>query len=267
MYKIGWEATYGYGDILGAYCYSSRISHEKKERVNLEFWWYNDRPFYPPQNKFHPEDPESVLERVELIQKLVNIKKVEITHKDLPEHTGDIRQRKRFLNRNDFNWESTLWEMRDQPEDLGHFAVWSSRTNKEDYRKHTLKHWKVPYTYEEFDDFVLNMQKASGKTPIYVDYRMPVKEVFEIIRTSSFCVGNDGIGNVISKNYFKPIIVTSKDTHLSKIHAGPWAFIINKKEREYDIQKQNLANYFVNVEIENQKEAINVYRKSFTELL
>jgi len=258
MYKIGWEATYGYGDILGAYCYASRVSTEKNEHINLEFWWYKDRSWYPPQNKFHPDDPESVFERLEKIKNFVKIENVKVSHKDLPEYQGNIKDRIRHSKRNHTGFKSTLWKMQKQAEDLGHIAVWTGRTNKEDLRKHSLKHWKIPVTYDEMDEYIREAEKATGKKAIYVDYRMPVDEVFDIIRTSSFCIGNDGIGNVISKNYFKPIIAMTKQPSMTKVNSGPWAFIINPKDKP-DIKKCLLFNSIIN----KQREHIMLYKETF----
>ena len=254
MYKIGWEATYGYGDILGAYCYASRMQSKMKSPINLEFWWYADREWMPNNKRYHEKDAETVFERVEKIKEHVEFDDtIKITHKDLPHYKDDPRHRTRFFNKNDHSWKSSVWKTKKQPQDDGHIAVWTSKTNKDDLRKHKLKHWKIPYTYQEIEDYIRKIEFITEKKSIHVDYRMPVDEVFDIIRTSSFCIGNDGIGNVISKNYFKPIITTSKNTDLTKRTSGPWAYIINPKEytdnEEYDMKI-----------IEDQYEKIDEYR-------
>jgi hypothetical protein len=257
MYKISWEATHGYGDILSAYCYSSRISYEKNIQVNLNWWWYPDRPFYPPKEKYL-EDPESVYERMELIKKFVDIPSNIVFTEEVrePWEKGEWAQRPKFENRKKHGWMSTTWKMKDEPCDDGHVAVWTSAKNKIDWRTHPIRQWKIPFPKEFYDEYVQLIENKTGKKVIHVDYTMPVDEVFDIIRTSSFCFGNDGIGNVISKNYFKPLIVTSKNEYLTTYeNSGQWVYVIDPK-REFSIKNMKLIEQIIDI----QKDEIEEYR-------
>jgi hypothetical protein len=227
MFEIIWEGTYGYGDILGAYCHASRISAERKEQVQLKFIWYEDRQWTPKENKFNEKDPETVLERLNAIRNHVDMSDVIIKHENVDAYKGTEpyqKDRPRYSNRTRiYDWKYTVWDMAKEPEDLGHIAVWHPKTNIERFNRHPLRHWKEPISDKDLDEYYDYVSKETGKKIELVHYRMPVDEVFNIIRTSSFCIGHDGIGNVISKNYFKPIIVFSKQT-LSKTTSGPWIY-------------------------------------------
>jgi len=231
MFEITWEGSYGYGDILGAYCHASRISHELQDQVQLKFIWYADRHWMPKENKYHIDDPETVLERANLIQNYINMGDVVVKHENVDAYKGTEpyqKNRPRYFNRkNTSDWKYTMWSMMDQPEDLGHIAVWHPKNNIDRFNKHPIRKWKEPINDDKLDAYIQFVSLTTKKEVKEVHYRMPVDEVFETIRTASFCIGHDGIGNVISKNYFKPIIVFSLQK-LSKITSGPWAFHTHK---------------------------------------
>jgi len=244
MIKVKWEATHGYGDILGGYCHASRCAYQNDTEVVHEWLWFKDRDFYPPSEKYK-EDPETVLERLDLIKQYVNIDDrvtFKETHLDYTITSDDPfgRNRPRYENRMSYDWKSTVWKMADDSRDDGHVAVWTSKKNKKDWRNHPLRHWKHPFSDEWYDDFIQKIVDTTGKKVIHVDYTIPVDEVFDIIRTASFCFGNDGIGNVIAKNYFKPIFVTSKDNgSITRSTSGNWAYIIDPMKPNTIISCQN----------------------------
>jgi hypothetical protein len=253
MYKLEWEGTYGYGDILGAYCHAGRLQNKLNESIDLTFRWYADREWIPKENKYHDDDPETVLERVELVSKHVDYENVITQHVEYPRHTGIPAERIRYVNRQDIDdWWSTTWKMKEEPRDDGHVAIWMPKTNKTRFNRHIVRHWKEPIKDSTLDSYH-NYLRKEGKKLIQIDYRMPVDEVFDIIRTASYCIGHDGIGNVISKNYFKPIVVFSKQISFSKTIAGPWAYVT-----------RSMTNDLWNVDelIDTQKEIIDEYRST-----
>lgn len=260
MIHVKWEATHGYGDVLGGYCHASRLCYNQQTDVLHEWLWYDDREFYPPSEKYK-EDPETVLERFYKIKRyVVNEQRVQFKQTHLKFDHDEIndplgRDRIRYKNRN-FGWEATTWKMAHEPRDDGHIAVWTSRKNKVDWRNHPVRFWKHPFPDDWYENFIETTISKTGKKIIHVDYTIPLDEIFDIIRTASFCFGNDGIGNVISKNYWKPIFVTSTNSEmLTKETSGCWSYIIDPKKPSSITNCKNLEAL-----AELQKYEIEEYR-------
>ena len=110
-------------------------------------------------------------------------------------------------------------DLRRSPRDKGHIAVWESSKNIRPSPR-----WKDPVHPED----ILEFAGSLGKDVIPVHYRMPVSEVFEIISTSSFCIGYEGMGNVIAYNYRKPMIVFSESKIITRNTSGPWPYVTRK---------------------------------------
>jgi len=105
------------------------------------------------------------------------------------------------------------------PRNEGHIAVWESSTNLRPSPR-----WKDPVHPNDILDFANSL----GYDVMTVNYRMPVSEVFQIISSSSFCIGYEGIGNVIAYNYRKPMVIFSESKIITRNTSGPWPYVTRK---------------------------------------
>ena len=248
---LEWEATYGYGDIIGAItnahwrniCYNDN---------KLKLVWYDDRSFYPPENKYHLKDPESVLYRTEEIISYFDPNKlINVSH----EVKTLIGKRSRYVNRFKMNqWWTTLWQSNIQSSDQGYIAIWHPFDNIDDLSKTPGTSYKSPLNYEEWQKVIKSINNQFDVK--YINYRMPVREAFNIVANSHACVGYEGIGQLISKNFWKPCITYTKQPKLSKITGGPWTMCDDKYKSKID----NLQPI-----IDDQLKKINMCKKIYAD--
>jgi hypothetical protein len=253
MYRLTWEGTYGYGDCIGAWANAGRIQNDFDKDVELTFNWYEDRPWFPPHKKYHVDDPESVLERCEGIAKhfQVDTNRITLKHARRDKWDDTISQRPRFINRYmELDWRGTTWKTAKQPYDGNYIAVWNYNKNVDNHQNDPRRRWKKPVDHDSLSKYFRYVSALSGMEVVEINYRLPMDECFDIIRGASFCIGYEGIGNLISKNYFKPIIVFSQPNGVVTNTSGPWHFRANNIEDAED---------FENI-IEDQYEQIDKYR-------
>lgn len=98
-----------------------------------------------------------------------------------------------------------------------HVAVWTTRHNLTPVAK-----WKNPIGTNATNEIVTNIVKSGLKVK-HVSYRDDIEYVFETIRTAKFCIGYEGMGNLISQSYRKPCLVFSENEFHSKVTSGMWA--------------------------------------------
>lgn len=203
---LEWEATYGYGDIIGG------VTHAIRHDRDLYFNWHKDRHFYPPNQKYHPDDPETIMERTEyIISKFKCDIEIEHRHKDKMEY--------RFVNRiEETEWYGTVAPTVDEPEVTDTIAIWHPMNNVD--RK------RCPLSNENWHA-LLKILNRKGENLEILSYRDPIDHVFETIRKSKLCIGYEGMGQLISKNYYKPLITYSDNKALSKVTGGEWSYVSN----------------------------------------
>jgi hypothetical protein len=106
--------------------------------------------------------------------------------------------------------------------------------------------------WDMLDTFMRNVYLPDhpGTELVYVGYRDKVSDVLEHIRTSTLCIGYEGIGNVIARQHWKPLITFSSQRAMSNITSGPWAKITPRFSRVFDdlyaemTSQQNLIEYW-----------------------
>jgi hypothetical protein len=103
------------------------------------------------------------------------------------------------------------------PESGSHIAVWTTRHNLT-----PVASWKNPVGAGAMRD-LCNTLIDQGHEIREVSYRDDMEYVFETIRTAKFCIGYEGMGNLISQSYKKPCLVYSTNEYHSKITSGMWA--------------------------------------------
>lgn len=235
---VEWEGTYGYGDIVGAI--TNAIRYNKDLVIN----WHKDQKYFPPTQRYDENDPETIMERFNFIVSqyhgTVNIK-----------HQVKEKREYRFLARADeFKWYGTIAPTVKQPEVTDTIVVWHPLNNKDKLCLDWGTQYKDTLTSQEWQT-LFNL--LEDETVVQVSYRDPIEHVFESIRKAKLCIGYEGIGQVIAKNYWKPLITFSDRPELSTITGGPWSHITPR-----------LDNSIMNLEetIENQLRQINEYRQS-----
>lgn len=201
---IEWEATYGYGDIIGG------VTHAIRHDRDLYFNWHKDRHFYPPDQKYHPDDPETIMERTEyIISKFKCNIEIQHVHKEKWEY--------RYINRvEEDKWYGTVAPTVDEPEVTDTIAVWHPMDNV-DLKRQVLSNddWEAMF----------KLLKTKGENLVFLSYRDPIDHVFETIRKAKLCIGYEGIGQLIAKNYYKPLITFTDNNVLSKITGGCWSHV------------------------------------------
>jgi hypothetical protein len=95
-----------------------------------------------------------------------------------------------------------------------HVAIWTTRKNLTPVAK-----WKNPVG----TDAIMSIANNTELNVKHVSYRDDIEYVFETIRTAKFCIGYEGMGNLISQSYQKPCLVFSENEFHSKVTSGMWA--------------------------------------------
>jgi len=106
-----------------------------------------------------------------------------------------------------------------EPVKGNHIAVWTTRNNLT-----PVSIWKNPVGAGVMEELCASLEKQ-GHEIRYVSYRDDIEYVFETIRTAKFCIGYEGMGNLISQSYRKPCLVYSQNQYHSKVTSGMWAEI------------------------------------------
>lgn len=215
------EGTYGYGDIVGAVAYALKNKYKK-----ICFLWFNDRKWCPPDTRYHKDDPETVLERTNYIVRKMSYD-IEILH--FIKETF-VRPYYSYKKKHD----KTLYSFIDDPEDYGHIALWTSKYNVDQLRSDPLREFKDPIHHDK----IINALKILERPIEFVSYREPIHHTFEKIRTASICIGYEGMGQLIAKNYYKPMITFSRGI-ISKSTTGKWGMITDSlDDRIFNIEEE-----------------------------
>lgn len=112
----------------------------------------------------------------------------------------------------------------DKPEKGNHIAVWTTRHNLT-----PVADWKDPVGWKKMIELFRDLERA-GHEIRPVSYRDDIEYVFETIRTAKFCIGYEGMGNLISQAYRKPCLVYSRNEYHSKVTSGMWAEVSSTYE-------------------------------------
>jgi hypothetical protein len=240
---LTWEATFGYGDIVGSITNALWRRHIGLDS-DLEYIWYTDRPFFPPEKRYHPDDPETVFERLlYIVSQFEDSQNINITHTEKEFLHSDPGKRLKFINRfKQDDWWATLWKTKIAPIETDTIVIWHPLNNVDDLSKDPGTAYKSPLDFKSWEKIIWEVE--SQYKIEFIDYRMPIHEVFERISKAKMCIGYEGIGQLISKNFWKPCITYTQQPELSKITGGPWIMCDDKynpliKNLDAIIEKQN----------------------------
>lgn len=243
MYDLVWEGTYGYGDAVSCITnalWRNHIASRSNTKVLVQ--WHTNRKWYPPQRKYHPDDPETIIDRWNIIKDyFIGGEQIDYMMGDL-EYQGNERDRPRFKHRWNVNqWWSTLWDHKFEMHDGGYICVWIPSHNVDDLTDEFGTRYKDPLSAvrvnrddpsNQWPTLISSLEKQGAVK--YIHYRMPVEEVFKTVAGASICYGYEGIGQVIAKNMWKPMVTYSDLTSVSSRTGAPWQ-TINHRVTDDDV--------------------------------
>lgn len=263
MINIEWEGTFGYGDIVSAINHALLRQHIHQEEVTLTLNWFADRQ-YEVDKKYHPNDPETVGERAWfLIKRFDRNNDINVKFEKKPPWRGKPQYRPKFLNRMyEDKWYGTMNpHIKPRPQTFKNIVIWTPETNVEDPFDDYGTRYKAPLSVNDGWRTLRNTVETMYGDQYdirYVNYRMSVSEAVYNIDTADICIGYEGIGNVLAKSMWKPMIVFSDQKAMTDITSGPWAQIEN-----------TLSNSIMNLEdiMSNQRQNIKLAENSFCSLI
>lgn len=250
-YDLEWEGTFGYGDIVRSLA-NAQWHHRIKQRpVEMRIFWNSDRYYYPPETKYRPTDPETILERFNIIQSLFDLQgNVRVTHEhDYKEKVYNEPSRTRWVNRlgADQMWVSQVGECTIQPTVEKKIVVWSGSFNK-----HSPVTFKNPLSMTEWDLLLVHLDDyAPDYEIVHLSYKDKVLDVINHIASSSLCIGYHGFGNGFASNFYKPSLIFSTTESYTRKCSGPW--IKHIKDVQVGIRSIQNIDELINTQLEEIK--------------
>lgn len=248
--NIEWRSGIGYGDFVTGLGYSRNWAIKTKREINITFHWNHEKSFL-----FSKKDPETIIDRFNYINSiLIPNNNVYIDHK------FNSNPKFRFINQLDeFNplhgLNSSIF---DNITKSNKVVIWT--TNNNISFPGTIK----DPVNEKWKD-IISLLKEDGYEVVEVDYRTPIVDVIEHIRTCSFGIGYDGLVHQLFKFMWKPLIVFCKRFDLVELLI-PWAYklkdaneflfsdytkyikISEKLMHDYKNRYKNYLNEYVEIE-------------------
>lgn len=228
------DAGMGYGDIIRVCFYARTLARRYRRRVKIVFTILEVTDEYNINSKIADKNKRRTVFRAE--EEIPKIEKVISYYSNalegvswtiVPMSNLDF-SRHAFGNHIPFllptrslavtNWLGVPYlEPNDRPEKGNHIAVWTTKTNLTQ-----VADWKDPIGPDKMED-LFNHLDSQGEDIQRISYRHSIEHVFETIRTAKFCIGYEGIGNLIAQSYRKPCLVYSKNQYHSRVTSGMWA--------------------------------------------
>jgi hypothetical protein len=100
-----------------------------------------------------------------------------------------------------------------------YIAVWHPKHNLTDPQE-----WKNPIGYKG----IINYVESLNQEIKYVDYTMDLRYIIDTIANAKLCIGYEGMGQLISQSFMKPIITFSTRDYISLYNSGPWGLVVDK---------------------------------------
>jgi hypothetical protein len=205
----------GYGDVITTLTYYFQASYVANSPIQI-----NLRSVYA--DAIDRNNAESAGDRARAIFDMfdtsfidVDLKIYQDSQYDIDEwHYGPIRSSTPFR---------TFWMTKEKSiDDNKTVAVWLPNKlpkDKIDKKQHmSVEQWNrlVSWCDSQYD-------------VKFIDYDTPIENVIEWIRTCHFCAGYEGIGQFISKQFFKPILTFSKYKGPALNHGGTWSEVYTSR--------------------------------------
>lgn len=222
------KTTPGVGDFMYPLNRALMLSHYTGHRFHVEFNWKHKEDYL-----HHYEDPETIIERFEYTLPFYrDYQRLTYSHKFVDKFSERLERKRLLPNlklRHSENVDSmhkvvnnkAYWKFNNTPlkTEEGKVVIWRSLFNAEPARA-----WKQVVTHEMWEE-VIYMLKAMDLDVVELTYRTPVREVHYHCATCDFVVCYDGMWHYFAKNYFKPMIVTSR-SNITKLHT-PQALMLH----------------------------------------
>jgi len=229
--NIHWKGTPGVGDFM----FGLNVAHansylQNNKPVQITFNW-----FWDVKQKYHFEDPEFTIERLDYIHKLYkDYGNVTVKHKynskrnavyvSQTDGATEKYMRKGYLARMGLtNW----WHFDERlilPSVKGKFVFWRDTFNAD-----VVRPWKRLIDHHGWDQVVDNFY-INGYEPVELTYRTPIREAVYHINTADFVMCYDGLWHYVAKNFHKPLIVLSRSS-ITRLHT-PEALTLGEKNGE-----------------------------------
>ena len=221
------KGTIGLGDCMAALNIAHFRSFIWQKKVILENHWYHDEDY-----QYHFEDPETIVEKFDYFAKFYEPANVEIKHVFNSPNKGLYKQR----------YQHHRGIIKDQD-----YRAWSFR--KEMVLKEPIKNkivmWRqtfnadIPKNYKRIFDndgwnTVAQSLRNQGYTIAEIDYRTPISEVMYHISTCEATVGYEGMFHYVAKNFWKPMIIFTRD-NISKLHTPHALLFARALKRQFDV--------------------------------
>lgn len=236
MIDIQWKGKIGYGDIISPICYAHNLSNKLQTPVNLTFRWEHGH-----DHKIHPRDPETLWERAAFIEKLCHKGSTDVTIVHKFKNPLDVAH-------TNYDWDivgefplHNYWFPRQSNKPMSNIIVVNSTENNVVSLKDYGKRWKDPLASQW--PLVIDAIRDKGYKVKVVDYRTPIKELFDLLRVARGFVGYHGTAAWPAKFMHTPSIVfseggnlTSKSFVYAVVRKNPalWPTVIDNIESYFD---------------------------------
>jgi len=207
--KVESFTTPGIGDFMMVLNRMYWLKHSKRIPIHLEFNWYHDKDYL-----HHFEEEETIIDRFNYLQSLY-------LHKSSIKISHVFNSDKHYLTENPLKWRylnskldperhmrDNIWTFRKLPykTDMSKVVIYRPTFNAEPARD-----WKRIITNDQWDE-AIDILKFNGYNVVELTYRSPVREAVYHIGTCNFVVGYDGMWHYVAKNFWKPMIQTSRSS-------------------------------------------------------
>jgi len=252
MLDIQWKGKIGYGDIVSPICYAYNLSHKLNLNVNLTFRWE-----YDSQQKIVDSDPESLWERACFIEQMCYRAKtkVNIIHKF--NYPLDINHTNYDWNINKEDIFHNYWFPKFPNKQSSNLIVVNSTIGNKLSLKEYGKDWKDPAA--KFWPQIVEKLKSKGYDIVIVDYRTPIKILFNFLSEARGFVGYHGTAAWPARFMHVPSILLADST--LTFTAFPYAVVERKSCKELE----KLMYYFDNIEnhLNNASKKIETTKKTY----
>jgi hypothetical protein len=184
MIDITWKGKIGYGDIVSPICYAHNISYKLMTPVRLEFRWKFDST-----HKTNPLDPETLWERADYISNLCVKEDTEVTIV----HSFEKRMHASHTNYEDYfiaiDKMHNHWYPKQPNQPKTNIIVINSTQGNMMSLKDYGRAWKDPVA-DHWPDIIQKVKEYHDVA--IVDYKTPVVELFDLLRTAKGFIGYHG---------------------------------------------------------------------------
>jgi len=208
MREVHHRLPRGYGDVITTFTYYFQVAYVANSTIHLHLRSSGAKCV-------DGNNSENEIDRAKALFDMFDTSDVDIELNFHEDDNYDIESCHFGLIRSTSSLR-TFWKTKDSPVDNNdNVVVWLPNKlppNKLNKKNHiNLADWNK----------IVDWCNAQYNVTL-IDYDTPIMDVIESIRTCHFCVGYEGIGQFISKQFFKPILTFAKFNGPALNHGGRW---------------------------------------------